>query len=107
MATAKSKRRSSLFPRQSDSLNETPLIEEPLVDEESERKNRMKLQKRQSFGPGATPVAADTNQGSISGYSAGQLAELYSTCMKLSAENRINMKKCPELLTQAGEERGG
>ena len=92
---AKAKRRSSLYPRH-DNLNETPLLEDMEVDEESERKNRMKkLQKRQSIV--GTPQALlegqqGQGQGTISGYSASQLAELYSNCMKLSAENKINIK---------------
>ena len=89
---AKTKRRSSLYPRH-DNLNDTPLLEDIEVDEESERKNRMKkLQKRQSIV--GTPQAADGQGqvGTISGYSATQLAELYSNCMKLSAENKINIK---------------
>merc|ERR1712113_394364 len=56
-----------------------------------------KLQKRQSIAAAGTPQVADgkggqSQIGSISGYSATQLAELYSNCMKLSAENKINIK---------------
>lgn len=89
----KNKRR-SLVPRNED-LNVTPVLDME-VDEESERKNRMKkLQKRQSIAAAGTPQVAEGKQsqiGSISGYSATQLAELYSNCMKLSAENKINIK---------------
>lgn len=71
MAASK-KRRSSFFPQRNnhnDSFNETPYIDSQLpVDEETERKNRMKLQKRQSIGPGAIAPATpnvENNAGSI------------------------------------------
>ena len=94
MAT-KNRRRSSLYPRTSEKLNETPiLVEDSGVDEEAERRGRLKLQKRQSIGH-ATPSnvqAQEQISTGVSGYSAAQLADLYSTCMKLSAENKINQK---------------
>lgn len=97
MASKANKRRNSLLPPpQSDLLDETPIIE----DEEAERRGRLKLHKRQSIGHGVVGAALTPNaQGAqavqdqaLSGYSASQLAELYSTCMKLSAENKINAK---------------
>ena len=93
MPPAGKNKRRSLVPR-NDNLNDTPVLDME-VDEESERRNRMKkLQKRQSIA-GTPQVPGDGKQGqsgSISGYSATQLAELYSNCMKLSAENKINIK---------------
>ena len=89
------RRRSSLYPaRTSDQLNETPVLDDSGVDEEAERRKRLKLQKRQSIGH-ATPSnvqAQEQISTGVSGYSAAQLADLYSTCMKLSAENKINQK---------------
>ena len=91
---APNRRRSSLFPRTSNQLNETPVLDEPDVDEEVERRGRQKLQKRQSIGHG-TPNNAQAQEqisSGVAGYSAAQLTELYSHCMKLSAENKINVK---------------
>ena len=88
------RRRSSLYPGVNVSLNATPVLAEPDVDEEAERRGRLKLQKRQSIGH-ATPNNAQAKEPistGVSGYSAAQLADLYSTCMKLSAENKINVK---------------
>ena len=79
------------------------------VDEDAERRNRVR--KRQSIGryrptnetpstdissaqPGATgtPQTHGALATGVGGYSAAQLAEHYSNCMKLSAENKINTK---------------
>ena len=93
MATAR-RRRSSFFPHHNESLNETPYIDDENVDEETERKNRMKLQKRQSIGhghsapPPATPNA-DNNAGSIARY-----ALLFSECKTESF-----IKKCNAFLS--------
>ena len=81
---APNRRRSSLFPRTSNQLNETPVLDEPDVDEEVERRGRQKLQKRQSIGHG-TPNNAQAQEqisSGVAGYSAAQLTELYSHCMK-------------------------
>jgi condensin complex subunit 2 len=91
----KAKRKSSIFGARSNDP-QTPVIENPAVDDEAERRGRLRLQKRQSLGHG-TPVVAAPNQEqttstAVSGYSAAQLAELYSNCMKLSAENKISVK---------------
>merc|ERR1712079_314597 len=62
--------------------------------QEVERRGRQKLQKRQSIGHG-TPNNAQAQEqisSGVAGYSAAQLTELYSHCMKLSAENKINVK---------------
>ena len=58
---APNRRRSSLFPRTSNQLNETPVLDEPDVDEEVERRGRQKLQKRQSIGHG-TPNNAQAQE---------------------------------------------
>ena len=79
------------------------------VDEDAERRNRVR--KRQSIGryrpanetpstdissaqPGTTgtPQTHGALATGVGGYSAAQLAEHYSNCMKLSAENKINTK---------------
>ena len=124
------KRRSSFFPQHNDSFTD------PNVDEETERKNRMKLQKRQSIGghgavvPPATPNVENNaikqwdllfsyllfipfrnfckNQQKrnakvyvlfqiISRCSQAELAEMYASCMKLSAENKISVKNAFQL----------
>ena len=80
------------------------------VDEDAERRGRVR--KRQSIGrfnrhvnetptteapvgqtgaPG-TPQTQGALATGVGGYSAAQLAEHYSNCMKLSAENKINTK---------------
>merc|ERR1712156_56158 len=88
------KRRSSFFPQHNDSFTE------PNVDEETERKNRMKLQKRQSIGghgavvPPATP---NVENNAIKQCSQAELAEMYASCMKLSAENKISVKNAFQL----------
>merc|ERR1712029_782661 len=75
-----------------DDLNATPVLDIE-VDEESERKNRMKkLQKRQSIAAAGTPQVADgkggqSQIGSISGYSATQLAELMKTKKNSDMDN--------------------
>ncbi len=100
--SSRSKRRSSLYAAPGrENLNQTPIIEQNGVDEEAERRGRVRLQKRQSIGhviPAAvagTPVAnneAAAGQTAVSGLSSAQLTDLYSNCMKLSAENKINIK---------------
>ena len=105
MAAAKLRRRSSFLPNRSEALNETPLIEDPALNEEAERKNRMKLQKRQSIGHGntvhGTPLPnAGENGGagsSIARCSQVELAQMYADCMKLSAENKISVKNAFQL----------
>ena len=102
------RRRSSLYPGVNVSLNATPVLEEPDVDEEAERRGRLKLQKRQSIGH-ATPNNAQAKEPistGVSGYSAAQLADLYSTCMKLSAENKINVKNAFHLQLTYGLTQG-
>jgi len=102
MAASK-KRRSSFFPQRNnhnDSFNETPYIDDANVDEETERKNRMKLQKRQSIGPGAIAPATpnvENNAGSIARCTQAELADMYTNCMKLSAENKISVKNAFQL----------
>ena len=95
MAAAKLKRRSNLMPNGNISLNETPMLEDPVEDEESERKIRMKLQKRQSIGHG-TPMQPKEESSAavnaISKCSQAELAQMYSDCIKLSAENKISTK---------------
>lgn len=97
------KRRSSLFGAGHD---KTPSIEIVGVDEEAERRGRVRIQKRVSLGHGHThgategvvnspsvgSAAAGVSNNSMAGYSAAQLAEHYANCMKLSAENKINVK---------------
>ena len=60
------------------------------IDEQEEIRERKERHKklRKSLGPGAeTPTVS-----AVSGYSAAQLAQHYSDCIKLSAENKINAK---------------
>lgn len=90
-------KRRSLLP-QVHGLNETLNTSIPIedVDEEAERRGRVRIQRRQSLGPirpGASTSSADNNSASTtSGYTPAQLAEHYANCMKLSAENKINVK---------------
>jgi len=85
------------------------------ADEAKERRNRAGKNRRQSFGPNAgqlstpttatkgtvaTPRGNTPGQGATGGtpvYSATQLAEHYTNCMKLSAENKINVKNAFQL----------
>jgi condensin complex subunit 2 len=125
MATPSIRRRSSfgglLHNVLEKSLRFEPEVEDAAVpdilasgaDEEKERKQRRGLQKRQSFGAAAaaaaeastspapgTPTAASITESvtaSIAGYSTAQLAEHYANCMKLSAENKINIKNAFQL----------
>lgn len=91
------KRRSSFMPAHNASINSN-FQEDSFVDEESERRNRMKLQKRQSIGhatnSAATPKTAISGgeTSSISKCSQAELAKMYADCIKLSAENKISAK---------------
>ena len=85
----------------------------PGADEDHERRQRQRLQKRNSFGvPGggassggpsgpsagvATSSPAPETPGGVSGYTAAQLAAHYNDCMKLSAENKISVKNAFQL----------
>ena len=127
------KRRSSLFVARNNSANANALEREnssnstassvstaepdttiiPGADEDHERRQRQRLQKRNSFGvPGggapaggpsgssagvATSSPAPDTPGGVSGYSAAQLAAHYNDCMKLSAENKISVKNAFQL----------
>jgi len=89
---------------------QTPVAMVEQAQEEAERRGRARIQKRQSLGhiaaANAAAALAQTPQGSgpneggtplppgsaVRGYSAAQLSEHYSNCMKLSAENKINAK---------------
>ena len=108
MAASK-KRRSSFFPQRNnhnDSFNETPYIDDANVDEETERKNRMKLQKRQSIGPGAI-APATPNVENNAGKTALNLAEdqNYQDVVKIlnARENKDNLNK--EMIAAAADGR--
>merc|ERR1719188_2575868 len=103
------KRRSSLFVARNNSANANALEREnssnstassastaepdttiiPGADEDHERRQRQRLQKRNSFGvPGggassgvATSSPAPETPGGVSGYTAAQLAAHYNDCM--------------------------
>lgn len=75
-------------------------------DEEVERRERRGIQKRTSFGhvgphpmggAGAALVGTPLAQSGVAAFSAAQLAEHYTNCMKLSAENKINIKNAFQL----------
>ena len=87
MAAVKAlKRRSSIH----HNVSVTDFDDESFVDEESERKNRLKLKKRQSIVNVQTPIHPPTS--SISKCSQAELAKMYADCIKLSAENKISAK---------------
>lgn len=48
-------------------------------------------------GPASSHSIAGTPSSSTSGYSGAQLADHYNNCMKLSAENKINVKNAFQL----------
>lgn len=65
------------------------------VDEEKERRNRrrsriVELQRNLGASPGSSP--ADRRATPLSGLTSAQLAEHYTNCIQLSAENKINSK---------------
>ena len=113
---SKLKRRSSVLVRNSSLNNSVSSSEDPNAemeqmddearDEAEERRARTK--KRHSLGraqlghgtpaAGVAAATAGTPAGSgVSGYSAAKLAEHYNNCMKLSAENKINVKNAFQL----------
>jgi len=95
-----------------ESQVETPVIDR--AQEEAERRGRVRIQKRQSIGhahglahaavvnaaaaaagtpasvqPDGTPLQPGS---AVRGFSNAQLSEHYANCMKLSVENKINVK---------------
>lgn len=67
-------------------------------EEEERRARRGLLQKRQSFGHGHGEQAHHHfGDAGVVGITSSELAEHYSNCMKLAAENKINVKNAFQL----------